>query len=146
MPTLIHQRVDAARRGENPTVITRLPAGWAVLGDAQVLRGYCLLLPDPVVASLNDLRGPSRAKFLNDMTRLGDALLTVTGAARINYEILGNLEPALHAHVVPRYADEPDDTRTKPFWFYDWSAAPAFDAERDAELMTVLRNELERVS
>jgi hypothetical protein len=32
------------------------------------------------------------------MTILGDALLEVTGAYRFNYEILGNLEPAMHAH------------------------------------------------
>ena len=24
-------------------------SGWAVLGDPQITRGYCLLLPDPVV-------------------------------------------------------------------------------------------------
>jgi len=31
-------------------VITRLPSGWAVLGDPQITDGYCLLLPDPVIA------------------------------------------------------------------------------------------------
>ncbi len=80
-------------------VICRVPSGWAVLGDTQFLRGYSLLLPDPVVPDLNTLSKIQRAEFLHDMTVLGDALLEVTGAARINYEILGNSEPALHAHV-----------------------------------------------
>jgi hypothetical protein len=31
MSTLIHQRVEAARVGTNPTVICRMPSGWAVL-------------------------------------------------------------------------------------------------------------------
>ena len=31
--TLIHRRVAAARNGTNPAVITRMPAGWAVVGD-----------------------------------------------------------------------------------------------------------------
>jgi len=31
---------------------------------------------------------------------------------RINYALFGNLEPALHAHVFPRRADEPAATRT----------------------------------
>ena len=53
--TLIHERVEAARAGTNPTVICRMPSGWAVLGDAQFLRGYSLLLADPVVADLNAL-------------------------------------------------------------------------------------------
>jgi hypothetical protein len=52
MPTLIHRRVEAARKGENPTVLCRMESGWAVFGDVQVLNGYCLLLPDPVVPTL----------------------------------------------------------------------------------------------
>jgi hypothetical protein len=83
MPTLIHQRVEQARRGENPTVICRVPSGWIVIGDKQFLPGYSLLLADPVVPSINDLDGEARAQFLRDMVILGDALLEVTGALRI---------------------------------------------------------------
>ena len=46
-PTIIHERVDLARKGKNPTVICRLRSGWVVLGDDQRLRGYSLLLADP---------------------------------------------------------------------------------------------------
>ena len=99
----IHRFVEQARRGELARVVARVPSGWAVLGDPQILPGYCLLLPDPVVPDLNALRGPARQQFLDDMARLGDAVLAVTGAERINYEMLGNVEPALHAHVIPRY-------------------------------------------
>ena len=45
--TLIHQRVKAANEGKNPTVICKMPSGWAVLGDSQFILGYTLLLPDP---------------------------------------------------------------------------------------------------
>jgi len=107
--TLIHRRVASARDGTNPMVIARMRSGWAVMGDRQVLAGYSLLLPDPVVPDLNALSGAVRATFLEDMARLGDALLHVTGARRINYEILGNSEPALHAHLFPRYDDEPPE-------------------------------------
>jgi len=125
--TLIHRRVAAAREGANPTVIARMRSGWAVIGDRQVVHGYCLLLPDPVVSDLNALQPPARSLFLLEMGALGDALLEVTGAARINYEILGNSEPALHAHLFPRYDSEPKEFRSGPVWLYDWSKAPAFD-------------------
>ncbi len=49
MSTLVHQRVEMARAGTNPTVICRVPSGWMVLADEQFLRGYSLLLPDPLV-------------------------------------------------------------------------------------------------
>lgn len=142
MQTLIHERVDLARQGKNPTVICKMASGWAVLGDNQVTDGYCILLADPVVGSLNDLAEADRRTFLSDMARLGDALLKVTGAARINYEILGNADAALHAHVIPRYDSEPDERRRKPIWFYDFSAARKFDPQHDQALMEKLRAEL----
>jgi diadenosine tetraphosphate (Ap4A) HIT family hydrolase len=127
MNTLIHRRVAAARTGTNPAVITRMRSGWAVVGDRQVVHGYCLLLPDPVVPDLNALQPAARSLFLLDMAVLGDALLEVTRATRINYEILGNSEPALHAHLFPRYDSEPKEFRSGPVWLYDWSKAPAFE-------------------
>jgi len=135
MSTAIHRFVEEARAGRLPRVIARMKSGWAVLGDPQVLRGYCLLLPDPVVPQLNSLDSAARESFLRDMTLLGDAVLKVTGAVRINYEMLGNLEPALHAHVVPRFADEPEQLRTKPVWSYDWNAAAKFDVKTHAPLL-----------
>lgn len=142
MTTLIHKRVAAANLGTNPTVIARVASGWAVMGDVQVLEGYCLLLPDPVVPSLNDLDAIARTQFLSDYAILGDAVLGVTGALRINYEILGNLEPALHAHVFPRFPTEPGDLRTKPVWFYDWDTAPKFSEQAHGGLRHDLRHAL----
>ena len=125
--TAIHQQVDAARRGELARVIKKMKSGWAVLGDPQITRGYCLLLPDPVVPHLNALIDAEREQFLRDMTLLGDVVLAITGAERINYEILGNIEPALHAHVIPRHASEDPDLRKKPVWLHDWNDAPWLD-------------------
>ena len=88
--TVIHRQVAAARAGREPRVIARFYSGWALFGERQFLRGYALLLPDPVVPTLNSLGAQERTLFLLDVARLGDALLKVTGAARINYAILGN--------------------------------------------------------
>jgi diadenosine tetraphosphate (Ap4A) HIT family hydrolase len=147
MPTLIHERVEAARAGTNPTVICRMPSGWAVLGDSQFLRGYSLLLADPVVPDLNALDARKRAEYLRDMTVLGDALLEVTGAYRINYEILGNLDPALHTHVFPRYMTEPDELRKGPAFLYDktFRASMKFDYERDKQLMGQIAATVQRL-
>jgi len=142
---LIADRVSQANAGTNPTVITRLPSGWVVIGDVQFLPGYCLLLADPVVKSLNDLSVTQRGQFLQDMTRVGDAILKVTGSYRINYEILGNSEPELHAHIFPRYMTEPDEKRRMPAWFYDWKNAVRYSESEHGELVLALRQELEAV-
>ena len=133
--TLIDRQVETARAGKLARVVARMPSGWAVLGDPQILPGYCLLLPDPVVPHLNVLTGDARRQFLDDMTRLGDAVLAMTGAERINYEILGNLEPALHAHVIPRFATEDPEDRKRAVWLHDWTKAPAFDPALHGELI-----------
>lgn len=137
--TAIHRRVEALREGRDPTLIAKMPSGWAVFGERQFLRGYALLLPDPVVPTLNDLPSPARALFLSDMGRLGDALLAATGALRINYAMFGNLEPALHAHVVPRYRHELSPLDVAHPWAYDWTAAPVFDPAGEAALLAAVR-------
>ena len=140
--TAIHRFVEQARRGELGRAIARMPSGWAVLGDPQILPGYCLLYPDPVVTDLNALSGAARQQFLHDMVRLGDAVLAVTSAERLNYEMLGNVEPALHAHVVPRYGWEPEDRRRQPVWLHDWTVAPAFHPDEHGALVSALADRL----
>lgn len=148
MTTAIHRFVDEARASTLARVVARMDSGWAVMGESQLLPGYCLLLPDPVVGSLNDLDDAARARYLLDMARLGDAvaLAAPTKPRRLNYEILGNLEPALHAHVIPRYDSEPADLRTKAIWLYPpevWNAADhRFDAARHAGLRSAIADRL----
>lgn len=144
-PTAIHAMVAAAREGREPRVIARLFSGWALFGERQFLRGYALLLPDPVVPTLNALGSQQRAAYLQDVVRLGDAVLKLTGAARINYAILGNQDPALHTHVIPRYADEPEKYRTAHPWAYNWDEAPLFDRAAYKELAEGLLRELTRM-
>jgi diadenosine tetraphosphate (Ap4A) HIT family hydrolase len=140
--TAIHREVTAAREGRHPRLIARLDSGWAVFGERQFVRGYALLLPDPVVPDLNALTAASRSAFLADMARLGDALLEATGAVRINYAMFGNEQPALHAHVIPRFADEPEALRTRHPWAYDWQAAPAFEPASMRALTEAVRRAL----
>jgi diadenosine tetraphosphate (Ap4A) HIT family hydrolase len=127
-------RIGSALRGENPTVLARLPASFAVIGDVQWLPGYCVLLADdPAVTRLTDLPRPRRLAFLDSMDRLGEAVELACSAAdpafrRVNLEILGNTDAFLHAHVWPRYDWEPPDRIGYPVWLYpdeNWSD-PAF--------------------
>ena len=117
-------RIGAAHRGENPTVLAPLPGGFAVIGDVQWLPGYCVLLTDdPAVTRLSDLPRPDRLTFLASMERLADAVERACGAAdpsfrRVNLEILGNTDPFLHAHIWPRYEWEPAELVGGPVWHY----------------------------
>jgi len=48
---------------------------------------------------------------------------------RTGCSFLGNVEPALHAHVIPRHATEDPELRKKPVWLHDWKAAPPIDSD-----------------
>ena len=141
--TAIHRMVAACQAGRYPSLIARLGSGWAVLGQSQFLRGYSLLLPDPVVPHLNAMQPSHRDQFLKDMAALGDAVFAVTGALRINYAMFGNVEPALHAHVIPRYMNEAPELKTAHPWAYDWAQSPQFDVQRDAALLLEIKAALQ---
>jgi diadenosine tetraphosphate (Ap4A) HIT family hydrolase len=141
--TAIHRMVERCRADDYPARVARLPSGWVVMGERQVFAGYCLLLPDPVAAHLNVLKELERTQFLADMARVGDAVLAATGALRINYALFGNAEPALHAHVFPRRADEAPDIRTAQPWALDWQAAPQFSPAVHGELQRRIAGYLE---
>jgi diadenosine tetraphosphate (Ap4A) HIT family hydrolase len=87
-----------------------------------------------VVGHLNELLPAPRSRFLADMALVGDALLAVTAGLRINYAIFGNVDPALHAHIFPRHATEPQATRTAQPWALDWNAAPRFSEAQHGDL------------
>lgn len=118
-----NDRVAAAERGENPTVLARMRTGWAVIGDTQHLPGYCLLLYAGRANHLTDLPRAERALFLLDLSLLGEAVQTACGKhdeqlRRLNYEVLGNSWEHLHGHIHPRYEWEPPHLLRGPVWRY----------------------------
>ncbi|MEU0671929.1 diadenosine tetraphosphate hydrolase [Streptomyces sp. NPDC006172] len=148
-------RVGAALRGENPTVLRRLSAGFAAIGDVQFLPGYSVLLVDePGVQRLSDLPRPKRLSFLSDMERLGEAVELACrrldpAFRRVNLEILGNTDPFLHAHVWPRFDWEPADLVGAPVWLHPherWSDERFRLGPRHDVLREAIGGELDRLS
>jgi diadenosine tetraphosphate (Ap4A) HIT family hydrolase len=140
MASSTQQKAETARTGKESAFVCKVPSGWVYLSGMQHLRGYTILQADPVVESINALNRQQRAEFLCDMAMVGDALLEVTGAYRINYVIMGNSDPILHAHIVPRYVDEPEQRKKDVPWSYpqEWINSKPFNYERDEELMARL--------
>lgn len=129
-------RVGSALTGTNSTVLRRLRAGFAVIGDVQHLPGYCVLITDtPGVDQLTDLPVEQQHRFLEDLAVLGRAVSAVCrrrdpAFRRINLEIQGNTDAFLHAHVTPRYEWEPAEVVGWPAALHHWTGR--VDVERDA--------------
>ncbi|GAA2479625.1 DeoR family transcriptional regulator [Streptomyces thermolineatus] len=147
-------RIGSALRGENPTVLRRLDAGFAVIGDVQFLPGYSVLLvDDPAVERLSDLPRDKRLAFLSDMDRLGEAVERAcrrsdTAFRRANLEILGNTDAFLHAHVWPRFEWEPSHLVGRPVWLHPrsrWSDERFALGPRHDPLREAIGSELDRL-
>lgn len=148
-------RVASAADGTNPTVLRHLDGGYAVIGDAQFLPGYCVLMTDvPRTDRLTDLSRIERIAFLTSMELLGAAIETVCARMdpafrRINLEIQGNELPLLHAHVWPRYDWEPEHLAHGPVGRYpvdNWRNSETKLSARHDELRRELRDEIDRLA
>lgn len=149
-------RVGAALAGTNPTVLRRMRAGFAVIGDNQHLPGYCVLVSDtPGIDQLTDLSPARQLVFLEDMALLGRAVSAVcarrdpAGFRRINLEIQGNTDAFLHAHVTPRYHWEPAEVVGWPAarWHWEGRVPPApYDDPAYDGLRHELGEELDRLA
>ena len=96
---------------QNPYLIAELSTGYAVLADNQHYRGYTIFVAKQCVPELHDLAPAVRARFLEEMAQVAEAMFRASQPRKLNYELLGNSVTHLHWHLFPRYADDPN-----PLW------------------------------
>ena len=136
-----------ARVREEAAFIAETESGVAVMGS-QFFRGYCVLLCKTPATELDEMPADFRRQYLDDMTRLSQAVRLVVQPHKLNIELLGNIMPHLHWHIFPRRRDEAHPT--KPVWLCmpsDYELAPhAFDAARDSPLRDAIRDAFEQLN
>jgi diadenosine tetraphosphate (Ap4A) HIT family hydrolase len=69
----------------------------------QFVAGYCVLICTQHVQEPYHLSPQDQAVFFEDMMHAAQALEQVFHPVKMNFELLGNCVPHLHAHLVPRY-------------------------------------------
>jgi diadenosine tetraphosphate (Ap4A) HIT family hydrolase len=112
----------------------------AYLQRADVQRGYTVVIwRGRHVAEPTELSDDEAGRFWGELLRVGRALETHLAPVKLNYELLGNSLPHLHAHVVPRYADDP-----RPGWPFPFpdEERPPSDPELYASDVGALRSAL----
>lgn len=75
--------------------------------------GRCVLALREHEEHFDRLPEPLWTGFIADLRAASRAIRLATGAKRINFAVLGNVEPHVHAHLVPRGApgdEHPDKT------------------------------------
>jgi diadenosine tetraphosphate (Ap4A) HIT family hydrolase len=104
----------------------------AYLQREGVQRGYTIVVwRGRHVAEPTQLTPEEAASYWRELLAVGGALERHLAPVKLNYELLGNTLPHLHAHVLPRYADDPRPGW--PFPFPDGEAPPHPEEELRAD-------------
>jgi diadenosine tetraphosphate (Ap4A) HIT family hydrolase len=99
------------RLGAPEGVVCELSASYLTSSTNGPMRGCCCVVLRRHAVELHDLSRQEAADFMHDVQRVGRALLAVTEAVKLNYEIHGNSIPHLHMHLYPRHPGDPFEGR-----------------------------------
>lgn len=86
--------------------IAELEHSYLILNRDQFFPGYTLLFTKNHVTELFHLDRDVRNGLMEEVSRVAQALYDVFTPAKINYELLGNMVPHMHWHIVPRFVSE----------------------------------------
>ena len=151
---LICDRIEMIKRGENPWFVRELETGYVVLGDHQRFYGYTLFLykHHGDKTELFHLAPAERARFLEEMTLVAQAVAQAFQAEKMNYELLGMGDAHLHWHLFPRRTGDIEQYGNGgkgPVWWYPMEKMYAGEyrpsAGELADMKQKLRTELDRV-
>lgn len=93
--------------GSGGEVLWQAPQYRIVYVDEPGYPGFCRVIWTAHVKEMTDLSPEERARFLQAVFAVEEALRRLVSPDKINLACLGNLTPHLHWHVIPRYADDP---------------------------------------
>ena len=102
--------MDAPRPASNDhwDLVGRLTISSLYLAKNQTYRGQCVLVFDPRhVSRLDQLSRPEWNSLAADLFAAQQAVMRTVQPDHINVELLGNVVPHLHWHLIPRYVGDP---------------------------------------
>jgi diadenosine tetraphosphate (Ap4A) HIT family hydrolase len=101
--TVAHQRDN-----EHAIWIADLSTSTLLLFRDQRFKGYCILsFARQRATSLESLSDDEYRAFCLDLRAASRAIRQALNPDHMNYELLGNSDPHLHWHIVPRYKTDP---------------------------------------
>lgn len=98
--------------------------------------GRCIVVLSDHHEHFENLETELATKFIRDVQVAGSVIKKVTKAPRINYAILGNAEPHIHAHVIPRQVGRDPEPQRSP-WQNPNPHTDMSDSERERMLSSL---------
>jgi diadenosine tetraphosphate (Ap4A) HIT family hydrolase len=108
--------IDRIKANAFRDFIAELESCYVILGDPQFYRGYCVLLAKLHATELYLMPADSARLLSDEMRLVAESIAAVVKPWKMNYECLGNSEPHVHWHLLPRNESEPAELRRGPIW------------------------------
>lgn len=108
--------IDRIKAHNFPDFVAELNASYVILGDQQFYRGYCVLFAKIHATELYLMPADAARELFDEMRLCAEAIATIVKPWKMNYECLGNSEPHVHWHLLPRFATESDELRQVLVW------------------------------
>jgi diadenosine tetraphosphate (Ap4A) HIT family hydrolase len=94
--------------------IAEFTHSYLMLNRDQYFPGYCFLISKEHVTELFHLELQVRQQLIEEVNQAAAVLAELFKPDKINYELLGNLVPHMHWHLVPRFIEDP--LWPRPIW------------------------------
>lgn len=94
--------------------IAELEHSYLMLNRDQYFTGYCFLFAKEHLTDFSHLARPVQHGIIDEMTTVAKVLQNLYAPDKINYELLGNMVPHIHWHIVPRFRS--DRLWPRPIW------------------------------
>lgn len=95
------------------------------------------------VGTLEAMAPKEHAAFWTEVGTAADAITAVYAPIHLNFEILGNQDPHVHVHIVPRF--DPDPAPSRPLPERVWEDARTLPDEALAQEVARLRDAIRHV-
>jgi diadenosine tetraphosphate (Ap4A) HIT family hydrolase len=113
-----------------------------MLNRDQFFPGYTFVFPREHVTELFHLDREIRSAVMEEVTAVAAALYHLFKPAKMNYELLGNMVPHMHWHLVPRFAADP--LWPRPIWSEPHEPV-IMTPEGNAARITLIKNAISAV-
>jgi diadenosine tetraphosphate (Ap4A) HIT family hydrolase len=108
--------IDRIKADKFADFVAELEGSYVILGDQQFYRGYCVMLAKLHATELYLMPADAARLLFDEMRLVAEAIAAVVKPWKMNYECLGNSEPHVHWHLLPRQMSESDELRRGPIW------------------------------
>ena len=115
--------------------IAELEHCYVLLNRDQFFPGYCFVFTKAHVTELFHLDQPTRSAIIEEVNAVAAALFAAFQPAKINYELLGNMVPHMHWHLVPRFTSDP--LWPRPIWSEPHEPITLSEADASARIATI---------